>query len=432
MNIIKAFAAHNQFIDNASFVTHPFGELSTYTLTYAKDKGIYAVGNENVQLYTFNSSIDGTYSPLSADWNEHVFSLVKFIYEYSLRANGQIYADELNRELLANFQGRAKNFRIGKIITDGNYYMPEYLSWSKEGTDSFIKVWFADDAFRRQFDEFDIVVVPALPNVDDFFLPKDQILEKLREINPTIQTERVETAKNKLPNTRVRTNMFDWINPRDPNDTVPTQWDSIIYGIAGDNIDSIKDAIKKEILKNSTHTEAEWKKIFPDIFTRTEFIFIPQWDKFAIPNRKIVAGIYSPLARLSTAYENYFKPYTKDYPKAHVEQYGTVLSFPYRSIQIYVTGGHENRHNKFLLTDVYSDLVAVNSLQEDFNRQSQSTREFSEKLMEMLIAAESMDEYSDIPTGFSRVIRDDKLFLVFSMGNIHYLMVAKKNFNIQD
>ena len=50
----------------------------------------------------------------------------------------------------------------------------------------------------------------------------------------------------------------------------------------------------------------------------------------------------------------------------------------------------------------------------------------------MLIAAESMDEYSDIPTGFSRVIRDDKLFLVFSMGNIHYLMVAKKNFNIQD
>lgn len=432
MNIIKGFAAHNQFANNTKAVVHPFGEASTYTLTYAKDKGIYSVDKGNVTLYTFNSSLSGVYTPLSSDWHDHVFTVVSFVYQYTLDHPGQIYADELLRELMSEFNGKAIKFRSGKIVSDGDFSMPEWVSWSKAGTDSHIRIWFADAAFTKQFDEFEIVSVPALPNVDDFFLPKDQIIEKLKEIDPSVQTERVETAKAKLPNTRLRTYMFDWVNPADPNDTIPTQWDNIIYGIAGDNIDSIKDTIKDGILDNSSHTEDEWKKIFPDIFTRTEFIFIPQWDKFAIPNRRIVAGIYTPLARMSDAYEKYFKPYTKNYPKGHVELYGTVLSFPYRSIPTYVTSGNENRHGKFLLTDVFPDLIAVSSIHEDFNRQSKETRLFSEKLMEMFITCESMDQYSDIPVGFSRVIRDEKVFLVYSQNNIHFLMAAKSNFDIPE
>lgn len=432
MYVIKGFASHNQFANNTYGTIHPIGEISTYTLTYAKDKGLYTEDRGNIMVHTFQSSKDNQYAILSQDWHDHVFSLVDYVYDYALRSNSEIYADELLRELMARFSGKAESFRCGRIVTDGNFWIPEWVSWKRANEDSYLKFWFVDSAFTKQFDEFSIVVVPALPNVDDFYLPKDQILEKLKEINPVIQTERVEGAKAKLPNTRVRTNLFNWVNPKDPNDTIPTQWDSIIYGIAGDNIDSIKDAIKEEILKNSKHPEEEWKKIFPDIFTRTEFIFIPQWDKYAIPNRRIVAGLYSPLARLKTAYEHYFKPYTVGYPQPHIEEYGTVLAFPYRSIQVYVTSGNENRNGKFLLTDVFPDLLAVNSLQEDFNRQTQETRNFSEKLMEMLILTEKMDEYSDIPPGFSKVKRDGKLFLVYSVGNIHYLMVAKMNFELPD
>ena len=69
-------------------------------------------------------------------------------------------------------------------------------------------------------------------------------------------------------------------------------------------------------------------------------------------------------------------------------------------------------------------------MHEDFNRQSKETREFSEKLMKMFIVTESMDEYSDIPVGFSRVKRNGKLFLVWSTQNIHFLMAAKSNFPV--
>nr|DAF07816.1 MAG TPA: structural protein [Caudoviricetes sp.] len=430
MYVIKGFASHNQFVSNTYGQIHPIGEISTYTLTYAKDKGLYTEDRGNISVYTFNSTKDGKYQILSQDWHDHVFSVVDFIYDYSIRANSEIYADELLRELMAHFAGKANTFRSGKIASDGNFWLPEWVSWKRETDESYIKFWFVDQAFTKQYDEFDIVVVPALPNVDDFYLPKEQILEKLKAINPVIQTERVEAAKNKLPNTRVRTNLFNWINPKDPTDKVQTQWDVIIYGIAGDNIDSIKDAIKKEILDHSKHTEAEWKKIFPDIFTRTEFIFVPQWDKYAIPNRRIVAGLYTPQARISTAYNTYLKPYTVGYPKTHVDQYACTLAFPYRSITTYVTSGNENRDNKFLLTDVFPDLLAVSSMHEDFNRQSKETREFSEKLMKMFIVTESMDEYSDIPVGFSRVKRNGKLFLVWSTQNIHFLMAAKSNFPV--
>lgn len=435
MLTIKAFATHGQFANNDKLTTHPFGEASTYTLTYAKDKGIYAIDQGNIKLYTFNTSKNGEFIKLNKQTSDHVFDLVTFVYKYSIdRAGDEIFVDELRRALIQNFTGNYRDFRIGKLVNDGNIWMPSWVSWAKEGEDSFIKIWFSDKAFNNQFDEFEIVSVTALPHVDDFFLSKHAILAKLAEITPDKQMERVEEAKKKLPETVLRTNMFDWVNPLDPEDRVPTRWDSIIYGLAGDNIDSIKDNIRVTILDASEHSEEEWKKIFPDIFTRTEFTIVPQWDKYAIPEKRLVAGIYTPVGQISKVYDNYLKDFTKDvhYPEGHVREYMSVLNFPYRSIALFLTSGNENRKASFLLTDVFPDLIGVSSIHEDFNRQSEETRKFSEALMEMLIIAESMDEFTEIPFGFSRVVRHEKVFVVKSVKNVHFLVAAKSNFEIED
>lgn len=435
MLTIKAFATHDRFANNDKFTTHPFGEASTYTLTYAKDKGIYATESDNVKLYTFNTSQDHEYTKLTPQWSNHVFDVVKFVYNYAIEhAGDKIFADELRRALIAQFGNISQDFRIGAIVDDGNIWMPSWLSWSKIDEPSLIKIWFSDKAFSNQFDEFEIVAVTALPHVDDFFLSRHAIVEKLAEITPDVQTERVELAKNKLPNTRLRTYMFNWVNPLDPEDTIPTQWDNIIYGAAGDNIDSIKDTIRDTILDSSEHSEEEWKKIFPDIFTRTEFTIVPQWDKYAIPEKRIVKGLYTPVGQMSKVYDNYLKDFTKDahYPKPHVLEYMSSLNFPFKSISLFVTSGNENRKGMFLLNDVFSDLIAVSSLHEDFNRQSKDTREFSEALMNMLIIAEEMDEYTEVPFGFTRVIRHGKVFVVKSIKNVHFLVAAKSNFTVEE
>lgn len=46
MKVIKGFASHIKFTNNVKDSVHPIGEISAYSLTYAKDRGIYGKDEE--------------------------------------------------------------------------------------------------------------------------------------------------------------------------------------------------------------------------------------------------------------------------------------------------------------------------------------------------------------------------------------------------
>lgn len=435
MYVLKGFAAHALFASNEVGVVSTIGELSPYSETFSRERGQYVSDQApNITLHSFLSALNGTLQPVDITLKEHVLAVAKWVYNKTLTAGGEIFADEVLNGLLTDFQTVADTFQCGNIIKDNlsNRYIPEWVSWKHKtynGGDNFLKLWFTYDSFERKYDEFTILVVPPIDNLNDFFKTGSEVeaLVKARTIPQTM--EKIQAAKGEKPETIVGAELFDYIDPLNSAHKVSTAWNLLIYGPMGDNIDSIKDALVEYILANSTHTRDEWIEILPDLFRRTEFVISPHWDKYAIPNRTQVAGIYSPIVNLNRA-NTLTKQIAVGYSSAHIDAHTVAFGHPYKSMMVAAIGGIENRDNLYELDQVFPDFIAVASTSQDFNRMSEETRGFAELLSEMLSVAEGMNQYSDIPAGMTRVTRGNVLYLVKSYKNIHYLVAAKQNISI--
>lgn len=429
MYVIKAFGTHSAFADNAVGVINPIGEISTYSLTFSKEKGIYGrEANPDISLISFLVENNGVPQPIDPTTRDHVLTVVQWVFDKSINTSGEIFADEFLVDIITAFTASAQDFKCGDIVNDGTYYIPEWVSWKlKNNSDSFIRIWFSDPSFRAKYDEYEIVVVPPLANIDDFFKVGSEVeaLVKSRTMPETI--ELIQAARAGHPETILRGDTYKYLDPLNAARKLDTLWTTLIYGPMGDNIDSIKDALIEYILANSTHTRAEWTALFPDIFKRTEFILTPGWGKYAIPNRTNSAGIYSAMTNL-TEVNALIKQYAPDYSPAHINTYGSVMGHPYKSLSIASIGSVENRDNLYSLRDVYPDFIMVSTTSQDFNRMSEDTRTFAAGLFDMLIAAETMGEFTDIPQGMTRVKRNGLLYLVKSFNNIHFLVTGKVNF----
>lgn len=239
--------------------------------------------------------------------------------------------------------------------------------------------------------------------------------------------DRLQQAKGDYPETVVKVETYNYVAPGNPNYKVPSRWGVLIYGAAGNNIDSIKDALVKYILEHNGHDRSEWVEILPDLFKRTEFILTPLWNQYGIPNRNLEAGIYSPLIKYSTVI-NIAKQTATQYPAVHVENYISFMGHPYKSLAMTVVGGPENREGKFYLTDFYSDYIMVNTSSVDFNRMSPETQDLAKALADMIYQAESVNKYTVLPFGMTRLVRDGLLYVVKTIDNVQFLIVAKSNF----
>lgn len=438
MFVLKGFVNHALLANNTPGRNNAIGEISNQSLTYSRELGQYVNSvAPNITLISFLCSRDGAPVTLDTDYEIRTMTIVQWIYNYVITTHSQIYRDVLLQQLLQNFQGKAENFDCGEIVSDGTYWCPEWVSWkdSLDTTDSdnFVKLWFADASFASQYDEFEIVVVPPLTNLDDFFKPGDQVEQLVNARTPTQWMDQIQQAKtdangNTHPETIIRNDSYDYHDPLAPAHLVSTNWATLIYGIAGDNIDSIKDAIIEYILNNSTHARNEWEQIFPDIFKRTEFILVPSWNTVAIPSRVVEANpIYSPFGNLSVKNAE-IASFATQYPAAHINAHAVAFGHTWRSVNVGAIGSDQNRDGLYELSQIFPDYISVPSTSTDWNRMSENTRNWAELLDRMIQVAETMGPYTSIPKDMTRLTRDGKLYIVSSYGNIHYLVAAKYNF----
>lgn len=433
MFVLKAFAANAQYTNNALGVVNAIGEISTQSLTYARDKGQYrGAVSSDITLITFTAAQDNTAVVLTQAMSDHVIGVVKGVYDYITAHPGLIAADQLLAYLLTTFSADAENFISGNIVPDANgNYAPEWLQWSNKTITGLggnaLRVWFADASFQSQYDDFQIVIVPPLVNLNDFFKTPTDVQAALNAQTPVALMGAVAAAKQGYPETVLAAETFNYVDPFDPTHLIPTTWYAIVYGAAGNNPDSISDALVSYILANSTHTKPEWTPILPDIFRRTEFMLIPMWDQYAIANMVIQAGIYSPIANLKRAVA-LLKTVINDpvnYPEAHIDDHATVMAHPYKSLQILSIGSPSNRDSLYELGNVFPDILAVASTSLDFGRMQPGTQTFLDALADMLPSAETLTQFTSIPTGMTRVTRNGHVFLVKRVGNIDYLILAK-------
>jgi hypothetical protein len=443
MYSLKGFISNAVFADNTPGAAAVIGELSTQSSTYSTTKGYYS--QEAIPDLTFVSflsqdSSTGTVA-VPASIVTQVLQVAAWVYAQTQAVPnpGQIAADTLLAGLLNQFQTSAQNFTSGAMVTDGTYWVPEWLEWENTtdstygsiatGNPNLIKIWFTDGSFEVEYDEFSIVVVPPMTNLDGFFTTSSNVQALLAAQNYVDTMALVQAAKGNNPESIIEAQTYNYVDPALATNLIPTNWTVLIYGQAGNNIDAIANAIIAYILANSTHTQAEWTAILPDLFKRTEFTLIPMWDQYAIPNRNQVSGIYSPVASPSRALAM-MTQVASSYPEGHINSNCCVQTYPYKSVALVSCGSPNNRNAEYQIENVFPDILSVPSQSLDFARMSTDTQNFMLLLGQMLPAAEALTEYGNVPTGMTKLTRNNILYLVASYEGINYLMVAKSNFPI--
>lgn len=428
MFIVKSFCSSDVMTNNTPGVVSSFGEISTHSLTFAKEVSSYVIQTQpSYTLHTFKTTTNGVATSLPDTVRDHMIAIGAYVYSLMSSSNGLTSA-QFASAVLNQFSSSITDVVCGEMVPNGTLFVPSWISWENtnipEIADNFLKIWFSDTAFKAQYDEFEIVIVPPIHPIDDFFKSATAVSLAVQAVSVSDFVNALQTARGTSPETVQFSVPFNYVDPVNPSNKIVTNWGGLIYGAAGNNPDAISDAIIKYILDHSIHLRAEWVGIFPDIFKRTEFILMPLWDQYAIPNMVVQTGIYSPLVNIGRTVA-LFKTFATAYTTAHVDNYIQIVSHPYKSLQIASCGGPDNRNNIFRIEDICNDYINVQTTSNDFSRMTQTTQAWVLSIMDLVLAAETMTEYTAIPTGISRVIRDGKIYASKRINNIVYLVLSK-------
>lgn len=431
MYILKGFMVISPLADNTVNVVAPLGELSTQSRTYAKEKGHYTNPTyRDVILTSFRSKtiVDNVTTLTPAPIPQQNAALQIGQWLYTKAESGELNSNHIRcqERLQTEFGSLVTNIQVGEMRTDRTRWLPEWVSYTLLGSDNEVKIWFVDQAFQEQYDEYEIEFVPALEPLDMFFQDPLVVKSSLANRSMTAIFNRIEEVKNKLPYTTLLSQEFEYRGQDSLNTRVMTNWTVMIWGIAGNNPDIIKERLAAYILANTAYTEDDWIAIFPDIFTNTEYIIAPLWDQYAIPNRTIVTGMYSPSTHMLNGLATMYPAVQgKGYYREHVDQNLVVSAILYKSLAFMVVGGPYNRDGIYRFDMKWEDYILVPTTSPDFNRMKLQTQEWITLFNEMLIVAEHATLTSPVPLGMSRVVRNGVMYIAASYDRVLYLVLTR-------
>ena len=432
---IKGFLSITPFCKNTPGLVSPLGELTPQSLTYAKDVGIYGKKtNTDVVFYSFSSVDDTGAIIIPTTFADHITTIGQWVAAYSVFGGFRNDAVAAIRDISTTNPSMGE-VEVGAMIhkVDGatDIWMPEWISWKflTPGTANRIKIWLSDNSFQNQYDLYKIEIVPPVVNIDDLFDDRLRVQALLDAQTVPVLMDRINAKASEKPYTALRSETFDWVEPGVEASKIGLSWTTLIYGEAGNNIDAVKDALIAFILANSTHTRDEWAALLPDLFKATEFIITPFWDEYSVPNKTLQAGVYSPTVDYKRALV-VAKLTAPGYTPLHVETKLAISAAVYKSLCMAVVGGPENRGGINTFKGILPDYMAVPTTNMDFDRMAPTTQEWVMMLTRMLIAAESLTEFSDVPAGLTRMKRDGVLYVVTNYKKIQWLVVAKSQFEV--
>uniref|UniRef100_A0AB39CD46 Virion structural protein n=1 Tax=Pseudomonas phage RVTF4 TaxID=3236931 RepID=A0AB39CD46_9VIRU len=429
---LKGFVGFPSMVSNVPDQTAKIGEISKDSLTYAKDVTFHTGASvPNTAFLSFHSVKDATVVDVDPSTKDLVLKLSKYLLDQAV--TGAIGNDpQVVRQLvLAEFGSLLKTFSTGKMVTNNEIWMPEYVVFemSQYGETNRVQLWYVDESFRGQYDEYFIEVVHPIVPYDDFFKDPLEVIEMLKAYNLDEKLEEAQAKRDQYPYTNLRSLSYDYVNPRNPSIRYPARWLALLYGVAADNQDFINDKIVEELLTNSTHSREEWEQILPDLFKKTEFIITPFWHNYSVPAGILGSGFYSPTIdprkELPLLQRTARGP---GYTNAWVtNQYETSVN-AYKSLAFGVVGNPQNREGVVRFSKKFPDYMVVMNNTNDFNRVDPlTTGEWMVLFSRLLKVAETMDRYTSVPLGISRMVRDGVVYASAMFQRVNYLVVTKSS-----
>lgn len=433
---LRGFVPITSFSDNTEGKTAIIGELSSLSRSFSRDVNFLRVPTApDVSLGVFKNTRDGNVVTPEVVFYTLLLDVSQWLFTQSISGELPKDVNVLLQNLNATFTSRAKFTDVGEIVSNGRYWFPSYITCSAleaDGSeDNWLKVWYTDDAFRREYDLFEHVVTPppSFDNIDDFFLPADTVIARIKGIDSELTNKQNNKYRGDFPETKLVTTNYDFVSPLDPEDTYPVPWSVFIYGLAGISSDAIRDSIVDYILENSSHSRDEWEQIFPDLFTPTEFYIIPYWDRYSLPDNQLIAGFYSPIIPLKSQLATAKKyAYGVEYTDAHLQAHLAVVGNLYRSMQFLTVGNPKNRNAPLEFGALWPKYAMISTTSLDFGRIPPETREFMMLLTTLLQTAEKATPFSAIPDGMTRIVRNDVYYMTVVHAKVQYVVPIKQNF----
>jgi hypothetical protein len=425
---IQGFVEVSQFINNTPGNTSPFGELSTFSATFSKERGIYQNNAlPGYTLHTFRASdSNGAALVLTADEVLEIFEIVRDVIVYAQSHQRPYDMQDFVATVQTDQATKINSLGFGDLVAGTAISLPAFLSWKRNNSNDEVRVWLSDLAFRGQFTGFEITVIPPIDQLGDFFLPYSQVKEQLDAVSLSDFMAKIQVAKDGHPDTFTRIMEFDFYNRFDQQVKTTCRFGILIYGQEGDYIDAIKDAIVAYLLANSSYGEDQWATVLPDVFKRTEMIIVPRWDKQATENLTEQGSLYSQITNPHNSL-TFVRDFIGNTTLAYLQVHTNTLPFAFKTLMAYVVNGVNNEEGKTNFAEMFSDYLPIPSTSVDFGRMSLETQQWALFIDDILLLAEKVTPLTSLPTGVRRVIRNGKTYLAALHDGVNYLVAAKAN-----
>jgi hypothetical protein len=425
MNIVKGFATINSQVNNEPSVVATLGELSGYGRTFSKDPHYYrnhAYPDVGVTVFSAKAESGESINLVEAQ-TDHILDIVSWANEKAkegvITLDPQTFHDAVTQDQAMI----AADLEFGDMVAGDGIILPEYMQWSYSGLT--FKIWFADSAFRVEYDDFEHDVIPPIEVINDLQRPWSEIADLIITDTNSMLLSANEITKTS-PSTALVPVKVEWVD-RVTGNSVFMTWLVMVYGPGGNNPVSWNAALKKYILDNSDYTEAEWYDVLPELFKPTEFIIIPQWDQYSVSEEFAVNGIYRPTTRFKDMVDQ-TKKFSYRYEEEHIREYLTHSAHLYKSLGFLAIGNDGNRDAVYSLDEKFPEYNLVSSTSLDFNRLSKRTQDWMLLIHRMLIVAESMVDETILEDDLFRLRRMGVKFLVASYEQVNYLIVTKESY----
>ena len=434
---LKGFINFRDLVNNVSGQVATIGELSAESRTYERDIRVYSEPpvQEDTQLFAFHSVRDDSDVIVPNDILPMVLRMGQYIHDQmvadTIGTSSAVFISQIQTE----FSGDISTFSHGPIIenTSLSSTCPTWVEFRVLGiADSLntVKLWFSDTAFANEYPHYSYEIIAPIDDVDDFFGTPEAVETLLNAYSLPAKLSEADTISNGSPYTKLVAQSYDFKDPNDSSFSVPSQWLIIVYGRSGDNPDLIRNALVAHILAESSSNEAAWIEILPSLFLRTEYIFVPNWGAFSIPNEQLQGGLFQPVIQPEVFKEHMVAMVEGvDYTQSYIEDNYEMTFILYKSLSMGVIGNPNNQSGATQFSDDFDDYIVVTNTSADFNRMSLRTQAMSTLLTNLAIAAQTLSISSALPTGISRVVRNDVEFVAGVYDNITFMVVGKPHFD---
>lgn len=431
---LRGFITIPALANNAVNEISPLGELSNEAESYSRDKGYYHNPNKpNVELVSFTSQTENKKVikkiEVPTTYSTFILDVAQWSFTEALASSFANDPEGYRRLLLAQFPSIDK-CEIGEMIVANGSWLPSYIKFKynhKSVQDNLIQIWFANQAFEDQYPDTEIVVISPVWPIDIFQQGRKKVEEALAAFNLPAHHEKMLERTDGIPFTYPVSKIYKW-HDRDVEDfTLDTNWSVAIYGRTGKNPALIKKAIADYILANSNYGIEDWKPVFPDIFTTTEFMIVPLWQNEGIIDESPRGSMYSPIVPYDWIAG--FVPKWFKYPSKpnHALKYLEITGIAYKSLAALVCGGLENKDDKYRLSEWFPQYSVISSQSIDFGRMDSRTLGFIRLLIKAIITAEEIDEYSYVADEFARLERDGSIYVIFEYEDIQYTVLSRNS-----